>query len=105
MDDNSETIKAIPYPNKYEIEKYDRINSIEISPGTYQAFVSLNFDEYNNMYDLLYAKISNPRTSIDESGKMYKSFEKAIKHYNNYKRDMIQDNLRDRFKFCVNPKN
>ena len=55
--------------NDILIEKYDRINSIEISPGIYQAFVSLNFDEYNNMYDLLYAKISDPRTSINESGK------------------------------------
>ena len=99
LDDNSETIKAIPYPTKYEIEKYDRINSIEISPGKYQAFVSLNFDEYNNMYDLLYAKISDPRTSINESGKMYKSFEEAIEHYNNYKRDMIRDNSKEMMTF------
>ncbi len=99
LDDNSETIKAILYPTKYEIEKYDRINSIEISPGIYQAFVSLNFDEYNNMYDLLYAKISDPRTSINESGKMYKSFEEAIEHYNNYKRDMIRDNSKEMMTF------
>lgn len=99
LDDNSETIKAIPYPTKYEIEKYDRINSIEISPGIYQAFVSLNFDEYNNMYDLLYAKITDPRTSINESGKMYKSFEEAIEHYNNYKRDMIRDNSKEMMTF------
>ena len=99
LDDNSETIKAIPYPTKYEIEKYDRINSIEISPGIYQAFVSLNFDEYNNMYDLLYAKINDPRTSINESGKMYKSFEEAIEHYNNYKRDMIRDNSKEMMTF------
>lgn len=99
LDDNSETIKAIPYPTKFEIEKYDRINSIEISPGIYQAFVSLNFDEYNNMYDLLYAKISDPRTSINESGKMYKSFEEAIEHYNNYKRDMIRDNSKEMMTF------
>ncbi len=99
LDDNSETIKAIPYPTKYEIEKYDRINSIEISPGIYQAFVSLNFDEYNNMYDLLYAKISDPRTSINESGKMYKSFEEAIEHYNNYKRNMIRDNSKEMMTF------
>lgn len=99
LDDNSETIKAIPYPTKYEIEKYDRINSIEISPGIYQAFVSLNFDEYNNMYDLLYAKITDPRTSINESGKMYKSFEEAIEHYNNYKRNMIRDNSKEMMTF------
>ena len=92
LDDNGETIKAIPYPTQQEIEKYDRINSIEILPGIYQAVVSLNFDKYNNMYDLLHDKISDSRTSINESGKMYKSFEEAIEHYNNYKRDMVQDN-------------
>lgn len=92
LSDNSEMIKAIPYPTKHEIEKYDKVNSIEISPGIYQAVVSLNFDNYNNMYDLLHDKISDPRTSINESGKMYKSFEEAIEHYNNYKRNMIRDN-------------
>lgn len=99
LDDNSETIKAIPYPTKYEIEKYYIINSIEISPGKYQAMVSLNFDKYNNMYDLLYNKISDPRTSINESGKMYRSFEEAIEHYNNYKRDMIRDNSKEEVTF------
>lgn len=92
LKDNSETIKAIPYPTKHEIEKYNRIHSVEVLPGVYQAFVSLDFDKYNNMYDLLYAKISDPRTSINEAGKMYKSFEEAIEHYNSYKRSMIQNN-------------
>lgn len=99
LDDNSETIKAIPYPTKDEIEKYYIINAFEISPGIYQAFVSLNFDEYNNMYDLLYAKISDPRTSINESGKMYKNFEEAIEHYNNYKNNMIRDNSEEMLVF------
>lgn len=90
LEDNSETIKNIPYPTKHEIEKYNRIHSIEISPGVYQAFVSLNFYKYNNMYDLLYDKISAPETSINESGKMYKSFEEAIVHYNSYKINNMQ---------------
>lgn len=32
---------------------------------------------YNNAYDLLKDKICNPRTSINESGKMYSNFEEA----------------------------
>ena len=82
LEENSEIIKAIPYPNANEIEKYNKINSFKIAPGMYQAFVSLEFDQYENIYDLLYAKISDRRTSINESGKMYKNFEEAIEHYN-----------------------
>ena len=44
------------------------------------------------MYDLLYDKIKDDRTSINESGKMYNSFESAIKHYNDYKRLNIPNN-------------
>ena len=91
LEDNSETIKGIPYPTKHEIEKYDKIHSVEVLPGVYQAFVSLNFDKYSNMYELLYDKISNPGTSVNESGKMYKNFEEAVEHYNNYKSSMIQN--------------
>lgn len=100
LEDNSEVIKGIPYPTKHEIEKYDWIHSIEISPGVYQACVSLDFDKYNNMFDLLYDKISDTRTSINESGKMYKSFEDAIEHYNNYKINNIQDDSEEMEKLC-----
>lgn len=91
LEDNCEAIKNIPYPTKSEVEKYDRINSVEIAPGIYQAIVTLNFDKYCNMYDLLYSKISDARTSINESGKMYKSFEEAIVHYKQYKNSIIQN--------------
>lgn len=81
LKDNSEIIKAIPYPNADDVEYYDRIHTIEIHPGKYVATVSLDFDNYDNMYDLLYAKICDNRTSINESGKMYKNFEEAKEHY------------------------
>ena len=80
--ENKEIIKAIPYPTENEIEKYYKIHSFEIYPGVYQALVSLEFDQYENIYDLLYAKIRDTRTSINESGKMYKNFEEAIEYYN-----------------------
>ena len=81
LKDNSEIIKAIPYPNADDVEHYNRIHAIEIHPGKYVAAVSLAFDDYDNMYDLLYAKICDNRTSINESGKMYKNFEEAKEHY------------------------
>lgn len=95
LEDNSEKIKAIPYPTKQEIEQYYKIHSVEISPGVYQALVSLNFDKYNNMYNLLRDKISDSRTSVNESGKLYKSFEEAVEHYNNYKSNMIKYNSKE----------
>ena len=91
LEDNCEAIKNIPYPTKSEVEKYDRIHSVEIAPGIYQAIVTLNFDQYSNMYDLLYSKISDARTSINESGKMYRSFEEAIIHYKQYKSSIAQN--------------
>ncbi len=99
LEDNHETIKNIPYPTKREINKYNQIHSLEIAPGIYQVVVSLNFDKYTNMYDLLYDKISDVRTSINESGKMYRSFEEAIEHYKNYKRHMLQINSEEITKF------
>lgn len=55
----------------------------------YAEVVTLNFDAYDNMYDLLLSKINDPRTSVNESGKMYKSFEEAVEHYKNYKKENI----------------
>lgn len=91
LEDNRETIKKIPYPTKSEVEKYNLLHAIEVEPGEYRAFVSLNFDEFSNMYDLLYSKISADETSINESGKMYKSFEEAVVYYKNYKGNMDQN--------------
>ena len=77
INENCELIRAIPYPTKPEIEKYNLTNAIEVNPGIYLSCVDMDFDSYNNVYDLLYAKISDPRTSVNEAGKMYKSFEDA----------------------------
>ncbi|MBU3175240.1 hypothetical protein KPL47_02540 [Clostridium estertheticum] len=90
LDHNSEEIKAIPYPTNDEITKYIQTGGVEVDTGLYQ--VSLDFCKYDNMYDLLYDKIKDPRTSVNESGKMYKSFEEAIKHYNAYKGINISNN-------------
>lgn len=92
LEDNAETIKAIPYPDREEIDKYDSMHIVEVLPGTYVAKITLNFDEYDNMYDLLLSLINDPRTSVNESGKMYKSFEEAVKHYKNYKKGNITTN-------------
>ena len=81
LGDNREIIKAIPYPKADDVEHYDRIHAIEIHPGKNVAIVSLDFDNYDNMYDLLYAKICDNRTSNNESGKMYKNFEEAKEYY------------------------
>lgn len=90
LNDNREEINAIPYPTDSEIEKYIKTGGFEVTPGFYQ--VSLDFEKYDNMYDLLYDKVKDNRTSINESGKMYNSFENAIKHYNDYKHLNIQIN-------------
>lgn len=90
LEDNHEAIEKIPYPTKSEIARYDQIHTVEVAPGEYRAIVTLNFDNYSNMYDLLYAKISDPRTSVNESGKMYKNFEEAIEYYRNYRSNVTQ---------------
>jgi hypothetical protein len=90
LGDNREVISVIPYPTDSEIIKYIQTGGCEIEPGLYQ--VSLDFIKYDNMYDLLYDKIEDERTSINESGKMYNSFESAINYYNDYKSLNIQNN-------------
>lgn len=91
LENNAETITAIPYPTKEEIEKYDRMHMVEVAPGEYEIQVTLNFDAYDNMYDLLKSKIDAPGTSVNESGKLYKSFEEAINHYKKYKSEVMQN--------------
>lgn len=90
LNENINEIKAIPYPTHSEKIKYIKTGGFEISPGLYQ--VSLDFDKFDNIYDLLSAKIEDSRTSINESGKWYKTFEDAIEHFKNFKESNIQDN-------------
>lgn len=53
LEDNAETIKAIPYPGRGEIDKYDSMHMVEVEPDVFRPVVTLNFDAYDNMYDLL----------------------------------------------------
>jgi len=89
LGDNREVINVIPYPTDSEIRKYIQTGGFEVEPGVYQ--VSLDFEKYDNMYDLLYDKIEDDRTSVNESGKMYNNFESAINHYKGYKSLNIQN--------------
>ena len=81
IDDNSKLIKAIPYPTKPEIEKYNAMHEIEVCPGVRLLLADMDFDKYDNLYDLLYEKIRAPETSANEAGKMYKNFEDAVEYY------------------------
>lgn len=100
LEDNAGTIKAIPYPTKEEIEKYDGMHMFEVAPGKYEVRVTLNFDAYDNMYDLLQSKIDAPGTSINESGKLYKSFEEAIDHYKKCKNEVMQNCSEEMVTLC-----
>lgn len=83
LEANSEEIKMIPYPTAAEKEKYIKLGGVEVAPGMYQ--VSLDFDRFDNIYSLLYQKISDARTSVNESGKMYSDFEEAVKYYTDFR--------------------
>lgn len=79
LEENKSTIRDIPYPNRYHIKKYNDKCGVKIAPGVYK--VNINFASYDNMYDLLYDKIKDPNTSINESGKMYDKFEQSLLYY------------------------
>ena len=82
LNKNESVIRAIPYPNLYNIKKYNNKCGVKIAPGVYK--VHINFLAYDNMYDLLYDKIKDSNTSINESGKIYDTFEKALTYFNLY---------------------
>lgn len=76
---NKASITAIPYPTKQEIHKYKILHLDKSNPNICR--VSLDFESYNNIYDLLMDKVNNPQTAINERGKMYDSFEEAKVHF------------------------
>lgn len=84
LKENSKDIKEIPYPTDSEIEQYVLSRAVEVAPGQYAISLDLDIDQYDNIYDLLYAKINDKRTSINESGKLYSTFEGALEHYNKH---------------------
>lgn len=96
LNDNKKLIKEIPFPTESEIKKYIK-SGYEVSPGEY--FVSINFIDFDNMYDLLHAKIDDPNTSINESGEMYKNFEEAIKYYKKNKMSNIENKSKEEREF------
>lgn len=84
LNENRLKLLEIPYPNKEKIKKYIFNHSKPMSKYMRQAIVPLDFISYTNMYDLLKGKILDSSTSINESGIMYDSFEKAIHYYQEY---------------------
>ncbi len=87
IETNKERINSVPYPDEKQIIEYITTVGKEVAPGNYA--VSINFSGYTNMYDLLYDKIRDDRTGVNEGGKMYHDFESALKHYNFYKEQNI----------------
>ena len=100
LEKNSETIQAIPYPTRDEINKYNNMHIVEVAPGEYQALITLNFNVYNNMYDLLKSKVADLRTAVNESGKLYGSFEEAVEHYKEYKSSMMLNGSEEMTRLC-----
>lgn len=80
---NELKIRNITYPTDQEIMDYIDKCGVEIKPGVIAFSIKLNY--FDNVYDLLRDKIDDPRTSINENGKLYDSFETAILHYHIYK--------------------
>lgn len=74
LEENAKTIRAIPV-------------------------AQINLGQYDNVYDSLLNELDNPDVLKNESGKMYKDFEEAIKVYEAYK-ESIQDNSEEIKKFC-----
>lgn len=74
-----ERLQSLEYPDEKEIMEYIITSGVEIEPGQY--LVTLQLPNYTNAYDLIIDKVNDPRTSINESGKMYSNFEEAKCQY------------------------
>lgn len=70
---------SIPYPTDNEIQEYICKRGIKDDSGN--IIINLALPNYNNVYSLLMDKLKDPRTSANESGKMYSEFEKAKTYY------------------------
>lgn len=95
LEENKETIISIPYPTEFEIERYVKTVGREVIPGSGLFAVSIEFWKYNNMYDLLYSKIDDERTGINEGGKLYETFEDAKRYFEDYKLYAANDNTKE----------
>lgn len=83
IEENRAQLKSIPYPT--EAEKYSYLVSHRSLHDPSLSTITLNFDGYDNIYDLLKHKTENRSTSINESGKLYGNFEEAISYYQEQK--------------------
>jgi hypothetical protein len=75
LESNKEKLLSIPYPTEEEAHEYYTKIGVPVSPTHFQ--VPIQLWKYNNVYDLLVGKIKDPRTALNESGKMYSDFEEA----------------------------
>ena len=85
LEDNKDAIKSIPFPPRSEIQEYYKANAFEVKPGKWFVRVSLYFDNFDDMYELLKSKIDSKSTSVNEAGKFYGNFEQALLHYENFR--------------------
>lgn len=85
LEENKQTIMSIPYPNSKEIFRYKWAHRVPNDPS--KCKISLDFDSFINMYDLLINKVNDPRTSLNENGKLYKNFEEAKLYFEMFKTD------------------
>ena len=79
LEEESTKLLSISYPTDTEIEEY--INKRGVEDGSGNIVINLALPNYNNVYSLLKDKIENPRTSVNESGKMYSKFEEAKSYW------------------------
>lgn len=79
LKENESNFRNIQYPTEGEINEYICKCGVEVSPGLIAFSIKLNY--FDNVYDLLKNKIDDPRTSVNEKGKLYDSFESAITYY------------------------
>ena len=81
LEEERERLYQIHYPTQEEAEEYYINRGVQISST--QIKVDIQLWRYSNVYDLLKDKVIDPRTSVNESGKMYSNFEQAKKCYEN----------------------
>lgn len=83
LEKHKNQLKSIPYPTSQEIEEYILTCGVEVSPDIF--VVSIKLPLFSNIYDLLRDKVDDPNTSVNEKGKMYRTFEEAIENYSKYR--------------------
>ncbi|HEM4177584.1 TPA: hypothetical protein U1W74_002018 [Streptococcus suis] len=77
--ENREFILQIPYPSDAEIEDYIRLRN---------GLCSLPLLEYDNVFELLLNKLLDPRIKLNESGRLYDTFEESVIYFRYLEKDM-----------------